>query len=296
MKRKHLNLLLAVLTLGLLAAVYFSQEKPEPPPPPLTTLDSKDIDRILIQHSGKPDIRLEKPKEEWWLVAPVIARAETVEVNALLDLASRPSERRYPASEMALGELQLDTPSQIIQLNDLRIEFGGLDAIESQRYVRVGDTVHMIGDPPSAALDADYNDLIAKRLLPADANIRRIQLPGLTLTRSDKDGWQVSPQSADRGADAAQQLADAWQRAQAMWITPLNKKLPAKGGITIEFGEETVRFEILDRDSQLILSRPDLDVQFTLSKTLAADLFELKPPSEPEPESSEQATDTNGTP
>jgi hypothetical protein len=296
MKRTHLNLLLAMLTLGLLAAVYFSQEKPEPPPPPLTSLDSKDINRILIQHSGKPDIRLEKPKDEWWLVAPVIARAETVEVNALLDLASRPSERRYPASEMALGELQLDKPSQVIQLNDLRIEFGGLDAIESQRYVRVGDTVHMIGDPPSAALDADYNDLIAKRLLPADARIRRIQLPGLTLTRSDKDGWQVTPKSADRGADAAQQLADAWQRAQAMWITPLNKKLSAKGGITIEFGEEAFRFEILDRDSQLILSRPDLGVQFTLSKTLVADLFELKPPSEPGPESSEQATDTNGIP
>ncbi len=296
MKRKHLNLLLAVLTIGLLAAVYFSQEKPEPPPPPLTSLDGQDIDRILVQHVGSPDIRLEKPKDQWWLVAPVITRAETIEVNALLDLATRPSQRQYPASEMDLAELALDKPRQVIQLNDTRIEFGGLDAIESHRYVRVGDTVHMIVDPPSAALDADYQDLVAKRLIPADAKIARIQLPGLTLARGDKEGWRVTPQSADQGADAAQQMVDAWQRAQAMWITPLNKKIPTQGHVRIEFGEEVFEFGILKHDTQLILSRPDLNVQFTLPKTLEAELFELKPPKEPDQAHDEQAPEPGSAP
>ncbi|MGH8453069.1 MAG: DUF4340 domain-containing protein [Nevskiales bacterium] len=283
MKRKHLNLLLAAVALGLVAAVYFSQEKPEPPPSPLTTLNSGDINRILIQHAGKPDIRLDKRKAEWWLVAPVETRAESVEVAAILDLATRPSQRRYPVSEMDLAALGLAEPDWKVQLNDVRIEFGATDPIEARRYVRLSGTVHLVEDPPSAALDADYNDLVARRLLPANARISRLQLPGLALTRTDKDGWTVMPKAADKGADAAQQLVGAWLNAQAMWITPLDRKRPTQGSIVIEIGDESFHFGILDRKDQLVLARPELGVQLTLSKTLDSDLFELKPPPKEEP-------------
>lgn len=280
MKRKHFNLLLGALVLGLVAAVYFSREKPEPPPPPLTTLSSGDINRILIQHAGRPDIRLEKRQNTWWLTAPVKTRAESVEVTAILGLAAHPSQRRYPVTEMNLAELGLGPADWTMQLNDLRIEFGTTDPIESRRYVRLGDTVHLVEDPPSAALDADYNDLVARRLLPAGARITRLQLPGLALNRTDKKGWEVTPKSADQGADAAQQLVDAWLNAQAMWITTFDPKLPAQGAVNIQTGDETFRFSILQRDDQLILARPELGVQFTLPKTLDSALFELKPPPE----------------
>ena len=287
MKRKHLNLLLVTIALGLVVAVYFSREKPEPPLPSLTVLNNADINRILIQHSGSPDIRLEKRNNVWWLAAPVETRAETVEVAAILDLAARPSQRRYAIAELDLSEVGLAKPDWSVQLNDVRIEFGGLDPIESHRYVRQGDTVHLVEDPPSAALDADYSDLVARRLLPADARVNRVQLPGMTLSRNDKSGWRVAPASADQGADAAQQLIDAWQQAQAMWITTLDRKKSAQGTVQIQAGDEDLRFVILDRKDQLILARPELGVQFTLSKTLDNDLFEFKPPPEPE-----QASDT----
>jgi hypothetical protein len=280
MKRKHLNLLLGALALCLVATVYFSREKPEPPPPPLTTLNSSDINRILIQHAGHPDIRLEKRKNEWWLAAPVETRAEAVEVGAILDLVTRPSQRRYPVAEMELDAVGLAKPDWSIQLNDVRIEFGVTDPIESRRYVRLGDTVHLVEDPPSAALDADYNDLVARRLLPANARITRLQLPGLALDRTGKDGWIVTPKSADTSADAAQQLVDAWLNAQAMWITPLDRKRSTLGSVTIQVGDENFSFDILDRKEQLVLARPEIGVQFTLPKTLDSDLFELKPPPE----------------
>jgi hypothetical protein len=60
MKRKHLNLALAAAVLVLAAATYFSREQPEPPPPPLTALKADDINRILVRHAGRDDIRLEK--------------------------------------------------------------------------------------------------------------------------------------------------------------------------------------------------------------------------------------------
>jgi hypothetical protein len=173
----------------------------------------------------------------------------------------------------------------------VRLEFGGLDPIESRRYVRLGETVHLIEDPPSAALDADYHDLVARRLLPEDAQLTRIQLPGLSLTRSDKTGWTVTPAGADQGADAAQALADAWLRAQAMWVTPLDRRRRAQGEVRIQAGEESFRFVILDRQDQLLLARPELGVQFALSKTLASELFQLKAPPEPETQTQDPAAD-----
>jgi hypothetical protein len=282
MKRKHLNLLLAALVAGLAAAAYFGREQPEPPPPPLTALKADDINRILVRHTGHPDIRLEKRDATWWLTAPVETRAEGIEVGALLELAGRASQRRYPVAEMDLAKLGLAPSEWIIQLNDVRLEFGGLDPIESRRYLRLGDTVHLIEDPPSAALDAEYHDLVARRLLPDGAQLTRIQLPGLTLTRSDKAGWAVTPTTADRGADAAQALADAWLRAQAMWVTPLDRRRRAQGEVRIQAGKESLRFVILDRQEQLLLARPELGVQFALSKTLDSELFELKAPPKPE--------------
>jgi hypothetical protein len=107
MKRKHLNLALAAAVLVLAAATYFSREQPEPPPPPLTALKADDINRILVRHAGRDDIRLEKRGATWWLTAPVEARAERIEVGALLELAGRASQRRYPAAEMDLAKLGL---------------------------------------------------------------------------------------------------------------------------------------------------------------------------------------------
>jgi hypothetical protein len=286
MKRKHLNLLLGALALGLAVTVYFSREKPEPPPPPLTSLNTNDINRILIRHGGRKDIRLEKRKNgDWWLATPVETRAEAVEVGAILGLAERASQRRYPVAEMDLAGIDLDPSGWSVQLNDVRIEFGSLDPIEARRYARLGDTVHLIEDPPSAALDAEYHDLVARRLLPENAAITRIALPDFTLSRSGKAGWTVTPAAADRGADAAQQLADTWQQAQAMWITMLDSNKRAQGQVEIRAGDERFQFTILDRKDQLVLARPELGVQYTLSKTLDSDLFELKPPAKEDTES-----------
>lgn len=295
MKRTQLNLLLGIVAMGLVAAVYLSQEKPEPPPPPLTTLADGDISHIVIRHAGHDDIRLEKRQDGWWLVGPVQTRAEAIEVAAILGLASRESQRRYAVAEMDLATMGLAEPAWSVQLNETRIEFGETDPIEARRYVRLGDTVHLIEDPPSAALDAEYHDLVAKRLLPEKATLSRIVLPGLSLNRNDRQGWQVTPPAADRGADAAQQLVNAWQQAQAMWVTPLERGRTAQGSVTIRAGNETFRFDILDREQQLVLARSDLGVQFTLSKTLDGDLFELKPPAQPIAEPADTPTRESGS-
>ena len=79
MKQKQLNLVLGALALGLLAAVYFSQEKPKPKGPPLTALTAEAINKITHRHPKTPDNVLEKNDGQWSLTAPVQVAADPFE-------------------------------------------------------------------------------------------------------------------------------------------------------------------------------------------------------------------------
>lgn len=282
MKRKHLNLLLVILAIALVPAIYFSREKPKPPPKPLTDLSVTAITRVLIHHDGAADIELEKKNGEWWLNKPVHARADTLEINGVLDLARRDSGKRYAVTEVKLADLGLDKPKWYVELNNLRIEFGDLDPMEGNRYLRIGDNIDLVGDPPSATLDANYSDLVSKRLLPPDAKINRIQFRHFTVQRNAQTGgWQVEPKSADRGADAAQKLVNTWSSAQAMWNAMTDKATKPTDTVTVRTDTEDLQFTVLDNKDHLVLGRPDLGVSFTLPKNIAQDLLELHAPAEP---------------
>lgn len=290
MKRKHFNLLLGAVTVALVPAIYFSQEKPEAPKPPVTALKESDVTHILLQHTGDPDVELKREGSTWWLVKPVRARAETLEVNGILDLATREASTSYPLAEVRLAELGLEKPHRRVRLNETVVEFGDVDPIENRRYVRVGDQIHLIQDPPSAALDADYADLVQKHLIPEGAKILEIRLKNLKLTRTDKDGWNVQPGSADKGADATQQLVNAWVGAQAMWKQVSTDTKSADTAV-IRTSDEEITFTILDRKDQLVLGRPDLNIRYTVSKALSDTLFTLKVPEKKDdagPESAEE--------
>ena len=277
MKRGHLNLLMAVAVVGLVVAVYFSQEKPNPPPKPLTVMKQADITHVRIHHEGLPDIELSKDKGEWWLQKPVRARAETVEVNGVLELVTHEIGSSYPVKGLRLAEMGLEKPSWSVDLNNVHIDFGDLDPLEGRRYARIGEQVHLIGDPPSAALDADYSDLVSKQLISRSAPIESIRFKGFTVRRSEKGGWAVEPKAMDKGADAAQKLVNAWTGAQSMWNARAAGEKGAES-VTVRAGGEEIRFDVLDRKDQLVFARPDLEVKFTVSKVLEPDMFDLQAP------------------
>jgi hypothetical protein len=136
-----------------------------------------------------------------------------------------------------------------------------------------------VDDPPSAALDIDYSDLVSKKLLPAGADIAKISLPGLTLEKSaDGKSWTLSPDNPAISTEQKQKLADGWNNASAMW----NAAEPAEGSkgdaatITLKDGSR-LNFIVAERDPQLVLARPDIKVRYTLSKALADTLLKLAP-------------------
>lgn len=285
MRRTQLNIALGVALLALGVGVYLSRDKEEKKPP-LTALTAETIDRIAIEHPDKPAIKLEKKSGEWWLTEPVSAQADKFEVNGVLSLATLEQKTTLKAAEVKATELGLEPPAYAVTLNDVKLELGGLEPIQYQRYIRVGDTVALTDDPPSAALDANYSDLVSKSILPENAEVTKLELPGLTLAKDAAGKWQATPPQPQASADGIQKLVDGWKNARALW-NELDESRSAGGeAVTITLKDQTLRFVIAARDPQFQLARPELGVKFNLSKALADELLKISelPKEEPKPE------------
>ncbi len=278
MTRSQLNIVLAVAGLGLGALLWFSREKPEVLPS-LTALTSDAVSVIELAHPEAALIRLAKQDGAWQLTAPVSAPADEFEVASLVNLARLDVKRSLAVADADLKELQLDPPNYTVKLNDQVLAFGGTEPIEHRRYVRTGDSVALVLDPPGAALDSDYSDLVAKQLLRPGAQIQRIELPGLTVSRKEAGGW-LAEQQPDASADDLQALVDAWRNLRAMW----NGARPADAGeagepVSIVLADGVLDLRIVEREPQLKIDHPAIGVRYTVSRAELDKLLKLPEPT-----------------
>ena len=275
MQRNVLNMCLGLAALGLGAAVIFSQKKEEKGPP-LTPFAAEAITHIRIDHPGSPVIELNKLGTQWMLTAPVKAEADPFEVNGILSVGTLEAQTTLDPTQVALKELKLDPPQYTVTLNQQKLEFGGEEPIKYRRYIRTNGKIVLVSDPPSAALDADYSDLVVKNLLPAGADIQSIELPEFTIRKNaDGKAWMLSHGNDDTTSDAKQKLVDAWKNARALWNAAAPKDVQGDR-VTVTTKTGAVEFIITQREPQLILARPDLGVSYTLSAELMKDMLQLQ--------------------
>lgn len=278
MKRVYLNLALLLIVAGLSATVWFTQKKAPPKGPPLTTLSADAVTRISIAHPNEPTITLEKKGAEWQLTEPVQSPTDPFEVASLVNLATTETKRTLKVADVKLADLKLDPPQFTITLNDQKLEFGDTEPLEYRRYVRHGDSVLLIDDPSGTAVDADYSNLVAKELLSPGADLEKIEVPGLSVSRSDGKDWSATPASAAATGDALAKFVQAWRAARSMW----NAAMPADGGkgepITLTLKSGVVHLVLVSKEPQLIIDRPDLKVRYTLSKADTETLLTLTAP------------------
>lgn len=288
--RLLLNLGLVVVVGGLAALAWFDRETEEQGPP-LTTLDREAIRQIRLEHPGQPLIRLEKQADGGWrLIEPVAAAADRFEVSGILNLAGLETRKTLAAPVANLAELGLAPPAYRVQLDDTALGLGGIETLNFRRYVLLPDgRVALVDDPPSAALDADYSDLVARELLPPAASLSRIEVPGLTVEKTAEGGWR-SPEQPAASATRLETFAAEWGKAAAMWNGAMGE-VPADAGevrLTLADGQR-LRLLIAAREPQLQLVNPELRVRYSLSKALEDSLLAL-PPEAPAPAAEGEAT------
>lgn len=279
-KRVWLNLALAVLLLGMAALAYFKPgTKPPAPVVKITTLKPADVHSLRIERHGKPAAEFKRDtKGRWQMIAPLHAVADTSRIDGILGDADEQSEGRYQLSQVDLSKLDLKPPKLKLFLNGQEFDFGGTEPLNYRRYIRHGDTVHLVSDMLYFRLAGNPDSLLRKQLLPGDVKIDGIQIPGMSLNEDKSGHWQVTPANPLLSSDDIEHFVDAWRKAQAFEVSPLGKK-PVQGevAISMEGMDKPLRFQILTDKDALILARPDLAIQYTLDSDSRRRLLELNP-------------------
>jgi len=141
----------------LVAALVFvlvrsGQETPQDKAPtrPLSTIQMNEVVRITVRGADGSVTRLERDAlNEWYLVAPISARAEQQMVTLLLaDLLAVESSNPAPADKIDLAYAGLVTPTGTIVLGlrsgaEQTLEVGLTEPRYMAYFVRLGDSVYL---------------------------------------------------------------------------------------------------------------------------------------------------------
>ena len=281
--RVLLNLGLLALVLVLVAVVVLSPEENAVEMEKLTQLQIDAVERLEITRQGQGELSFEKVDGNWYMQSPYQIQANRFRIEALLGLVTTPSHTHYNLKGKDLASYGLEPPGASVNINDaITIEFGSSEPLHQRRYVRIGDTLHLIEDLYYFQLGMTPVGFVSNALLAPDATPTVIRLPALTL-RKQGDSWILDPAQDDVSSDRIYQLVQEWRNAQAIRVEPYTEG-QTEGEIIIETAEGTpVHFAIRHADDGIILARADKQLQYLLSGEIARRLMELPPPVEDTP-------------
>ncbi|CAL1238868.1 DUF4340 domain-containing protein [Candidatus Methylocalor cossyra] len=273
----NLALLVVVAILGALA--FFEPFKKKPESIPIATVDENALTTLTLKN--KDTITFEKKDGHWRLVAPFAAPANDTRVRQLIDIAKANSDARYPLKPEDRAKFGLDKPKASLVLGSTTLVFGDSDPINMRRYVEVGDTLHLVNDDFFHHLTAAATDYVDKKLLPENAKVKEIVIPGLKAVLGPDGKWTREP-PGDGKPDLGE-LATLWSTARAIEVKRLEK--PAQGDpVRIGLAEGgPVEFVIVQREPDVILARPALGLTYELTGDTARQLLNLPKAAPPAP-------------
>jgi hypothetical protein len=138
----RINLMLAVLVAGLLGLHLWPTT---PTQPALTGLAAEQVSSIRVERGDRLRIALQRKQDAWQLTYPHQADAKTERVRQLLAIARAPVQQTFPATA-DLSRYGLDRPHAVLQLDQLRLQFGDRDPAQESRYVLVEDDIRVIDE------------------------------------------------------------------------------------------------------------------------------------------------------
>lgn len=165
MRRRHRSLWILVGLVLVLAAGAVAEQVRERKlaAPPLTAQTEREVHAIVRECEGCTRLRLEKVQGSWSLVEPFAVPAHAERVEALIAIGTAPMRHRYATADLDPAKIGLDRPYARLTLGPRLLEFGTTDAINQDRYVRVGDTVALIPDRFGALLRAPPETFVDPR-------------------------------------------------------------------------------------------------------------------------------------
>ena len=169
--------------------------------PPLSALDPAAVRTIEVGCLHCVARRFERVGNHWNMREPYDLPADDAQVERLLAIASSAVRSRRPLSDFDTARIGLDPPQMQLQLDDLHFDIGTSDALNGDRYVRIGDTIAMVPDRFSPFLAAAPASELDRQLVPRDKTltglrVNGIERPELLATWSNARSTRVATRSA----------------------------------------------------------------------------------------------------
>jgi len=142
----RINLALLVLAAVLALLIRLSPDSdPQQEITPLTRQSPEEVRKITVSNRHG-SFTLERLGGDWRMTAPDAAEANAERIANLLEILSTPSYQRFPLPEADLAEFGLQPPAASIRIDGLTLELGEIHPFNQRRYIRIGDTLHLIKD------------------------------------------------------------------------------------------------------------------------------------------------------
>ncbi len=266
-----LNIFLLLVVVILATFVYFSSDTQQQKLS-LTNTEKQSIQTITIPRE-QGDIRLRKQNTEWIMESPYQLPAHEFRINNLLDLLSTNVDKAYAVDDLDLKQYGLEPPRAIIRFNETEIQFGKINPVSLQRYIRVDEKLFLINDKLYPLISSQPSSFVDISPLPKNINIHKISLPDFSVVKNEQGLWQADKQNQNQ-ADRIQQLIENWQSTQAFGVHAYMQR-PSLGKITIEYAQSHIQFDITGYEPWLVLARPDAGVEYHFDAGFRSKLLQL---------------------
>ena len=227
---------------------------------------------VRIERPGIETVVLEKKGGVWFLAAPFSARADEFMVQRLLAILQARTAYRFAATDLA--RFGLDKPAARLVIDGQNFDFGLVNEISREQYVRSGDAVYALSARYGLALPVRPEALASRRLLAPGEKPVRISPPGFSVARSG-ERWVLEPAPPDWSQDDVNRWVGEWQAAYALRIEP-HRQGEASGSVRIELANgATLAIGILARKPEIVLLRPEQHLQYHFAAEVGKRLLSL---------------------
>lgn len=269
----NLALLAAVVLLGTYA--WLGRKQPAADAHPVSALDPAAVALVRVERPGQPPIALEKRGGAWRMTSPLAARAEPIQVQRLLGFLTATSRQRLPARE--LERFELDRPVARIIADGETFSFGSLNPVTGGQYVQAGDWVYLLDSRRTAEALLPANRLLSPRLLAEEEVPAGFELGEASLKQAADGKWLLQPAPAEPASqDDLNRWVQEWRLALAQQVTPLAGEAKPLSTLRLTLaGGAVVVIEVLAREPETVLARPDEKLEYRFPKAVGERLLAL---------------------
>jgi hypothetical protein len=275
-QRTLINLALLLMVAGLALVIALAPD--EEPPLALELLSNENpraVSRIRLKQAADTTIELRRVDGSWRLVEPIGIAANDFRVQTLVQILEAPVHTRIDTTPRQLARFGLAPPRARILLDEKEVLFGDTEPIHGRRYLLYDGKVALVDDTFFSHVSSKAANYVNLALLGRDPDPQSLRLPGIRVYR-DAGDWRLDSDGGNVDADSISMLVDAWRHAQATAVRPYEQSLDWNDVIRIELADGELRFDLAHTRYEVILGRPELGIQYHLTKGGGARLLGIK--------------------